>query len=97
MKFNKWSRSRIIANEKCLTSRTKKHKDDPEVFEIVGPLPLWFICNYLYRDEGAESPEQLKKIINQIFRKDVDLDREFYVHVLDTVTIKSRFFEEGIQ
>jgi len=87
MKFNNWSKSKILANEKTLTSRTKKHENDSDVLYIFGPLPWWFIKQYLYRDEGAESPEQLQRVINQIFRRVVDDDRLFYVHVIDTYSL----------
>ena len=87
MKFNKWSQSRILAGKKTLTSRTKKHENDPDVLHIFGPLPLWFIKTYLYRDEGAESPEELQRVINQIFRRVVKDDRLFYVHVIDTYSL----------
>ena len=96
MKFNQWSKSRILAGEKSLTSRTKKHENDPDVLHIFGPLPWWFIKTYLYRDEGAESPEQLQRVINQIFRKVVEGDRLFYIHVIDTYSLIERWkLEEG--
>ena len=90
MKFNNWSKSRILADEKSLTSRTRPHIDDPDVVYVFGPLPWWFIKKYLYRDEGAESPEQLQRVINQIFRSVVSDDRQFYVHVLDVEKVKLR-------
>ena len=82
MKFNEWSRKRLEMGVKRLTSRTKPHYDDEDVIYVTPPLPLWFIKRFLYRDEGAESPEELQKVINQIFRHKVDENREFYVHVL---------------
>jgi hypothetical protein len=48
------------------------------------PLPWWFIRRFLYRDEGAESPEELQRVINQIFRRTVYQDEMFYVHILKT-------------
>ena len=81
MKFSKWSQERIRQGRKHLTSRTKPI-DDPDVKYITPPLPLWFIKRFLYRDEGADSPEELQRKFNQIFRRKVDDDREFYVHVL---------------
>ena len=78
--FNDWSRERIRQGRKICTSRTKKYVDDPRVDWISPPLPLWFIKKYLYKPEGADSPEELQKVVNQIFRKKVDSDRKFYVH-----------------
>ena len=94
MKFNKWSKKRILEGKKYLTSRTTRHDNDHEVSNIVGPLPLWFIVLYLYRDEGADSPHELKKVFNQIFRRKVEWDREFYVHVLNTTMIRDRLEKE---
>ena len=82
MKYNKWSLKRIIDGTKTLTSRKKSHDDDYEVSGVVGPLPWGFIKLYLYRDEGAESPEELQRVINQIFRREVKHDEMFFVHVL---------------
>lgn len=81
MKYSKWSKERILKGKKSLTSRQKPHYDS-EVRYITGPLPLWFIKKYLYKDEGADSPEELQKVINQIFRRKVDDKKLFYVHVL---------------
>lgn len=83
MKFNKWSMKRIKEGTKTLTSRKNRIYGDPHVAGIVGPLPWWFIRQFLYRDEGAESPEELQRVINQIFRRDVGELEEFFVHVID--------------
>ena len=82
MKFNAWSKVRIRNGTKRLTSRKKKYSDDYDVLVIMPPLPWWFIKRFLYRDEGAESPEELQRVINQIFRRVVKPDEMFYVHVL---------------
>lgn len=85
MKFNKWSRNKIELGKKTLTSRRHDyHKlGDEEVLYSVGPLPWKFIREFLYSDEGAASPEELQRVINQIFRRVVQDDEQFYVHVLD--------------
>ena len=83
MKFNEWSKERIRKGTKRLTSRREMHLADSDIDWVTPfPLPLWFICEFLYRDEGADSPEDLKKQIDKIFRKKVDINREFYVHVI---------------
>jgi len=82
MRFNAWSKKRIAAGVKRLTSRKKAYVDDPDVFFITPPLPWWFIKKFLFRDEGAESPEELQYVINKIFRRQVGLDELFHVHVL---------------
>lgn len=83
MKFNKWSMDRIREGTKRLTSRKNRYESDPHVKGIVGPLPWWFICEYLCREEGADSPEELQRVINQIFRREVKPLEEFFVHIID--------------
>ena len=83
MKFNKWSMERIKDNRKTLTSRRVRHEQDSHVAGIVGPLPWWFIRDHLYRQEGADSPEELQRVINGIFRRIVGPMEEFWVHVID--------------
>jgi len=90
MKFNNWSMTRIRAGEKVLTSRKKRYEDDEDVIEIVGELPWWFIREYLHKPEGAENPQQLQSIINQIFRRVVEDDERFFVHVIDTYNVIDR-------
>lgn len=82
MKFNAWSKMRIRNGTKRLTSRRESQESDPDVLYVVGPLPWQFIKHYLYRDEGAESPEELQRVINQIFRRTVHPYEIFYVHIL---------------
>jgi len=82
MKFNAWSKARIRNGTKTLTSRKMRYSD-PAVYCSFGPFPWWFIKRFLYRDEGAESPEELQRVINQIFRRTVGDHEMFYVHVLE--------------
>jgi len=81
--FNEWSKKAIKERGKVATSRTKKYEGDPRVEWISPPLPLSFIKQYFYKLEGARSPDELQRVINQIFRKKVSEDREFYVHFGD--------------
>ena len=80
--FNSWSKEKIEEGRKRCTSRTKQYVDDPRVDWIM-PMALKYIKKYLYKLEGADSPEELQKEINQIFGKEVDEDRQFYVHFGD--------------
>lgn len=82
MEFNAWSKRRIKLGIKRLTSRRTDYPRDPDVDYVVGPLPWRFIKEFLYRDEGAYSPAELQRVINQIFRREVGPDELFYVHVL---------------
>ena len=82
MKFNKWSQTRRELGIKQLTSRTKAYTDDKDVEYVTPPLPWWFIKKFLWKSEGAFSPEELQRVINQIHRRKVSPDKMFYVHVL---------------
>ena len=85
MKFNAWSRRKLELGTKRLTSRTTSHEADRDVEYVVGPLPWGFIRDFLWRDEGAESPEELQRVINEIFKrtgKVVPDDKMLIVHRL---------------
>lgn len=82
MKFNSWSKSRLRYGAKRITSRKEAQPDDEDVLYVTPKLPLWFIKEFLWRDEGAVSPKELQSVINQIFRRKVDDNEEFHVHVL---------------
>lgn len=81
MKFNQWSKLRMMQGRKRLTSRNKAHMDDPHV-EYIVQLPWCFIRDFLYMAEGADSPEELQRVMNKIQRRKVEDDRLFFVHVL---------------
>lgn len=82
MKFNAWSKARIELGIKRLTSRRCPSYYDPDVEYVTPLLPWKFIKEFLYRDEGAYSPDELQRVINGIFRREVGPEEMFYVHVL---------------
>lgn len=83
MKYNAWSKKRLALGVKRLTSRKSPHYDDPDVDYVVGPLPLKFIRDFLYRDEGAVCPDELQSVFNQVQRSsNVPDDMKLFVHVL---------------
>lgn len=79
--FNAWSRERIAQGRKKCTSRKKKYMD-PRVTSI-DVRPWSYVKDFLWKDEGADSPEELQRVINQIFRREVKDDEIFYVHFGD--------------
>lgn len=89
MNFNAWSQERIKRGTKRLTSRRESHADDPDVLYVVGPLPWKFVREFLWRDEGAVSPAELQKVIEDIFHRPVKDDEMFHVHVLKPREAKS--------
>ena len=78
--FNEWSRNKILLGIKVCTSRHKKYVTDKRVTWISPKLPWWFIKRYLWYPEGAENPEALQKIINEIYKREVPDTEGFYVH-----------------
>ena len=90
MKFNDWSLERIAQGKKVITSRKSRHENDPDVALILGPLPWGIIRDYLYREEGAESPEELQGVIDKIFARrgyPVADNELFYVHVIGVIKV----------
>lgn len=77
--FNSWSKERIAQGRKLCTSRKRKYSDSRVTF-ITPLLPWWFIRTYLWNPEGADSPEELQKVIDEIFKRRVEDSEEFYVH-----------------
>ena len=80
MKFNTWSKRRIMLGAKCLTSRKKPNPAASGVKWVSPPLPWWFIKRFLYRAEGAASPAELQSVMNQVQRCEVGRDELFHVH-----------------
>lgn len=80
--FGKWSKERIEQGRKICTSRTRKWKDDDRVYLIL-ELPLRVVRDYLYREEGADSPDEFEMVWRSIFRGSFIPDRIVYVHFGD--------------
>ena len=80
LKFNAWSRERIIQGRKCCTSRHRKYLNDPLVYWISPMLPWWFIAGFLFESEGADNPMELQNVIEDILKREVPSEEGFYVH-----------------
>lgn len=81
--FNDWSKERIKQGRKTCTSRHKKYSKDPRVKTISTRLPWAFIKRNYWKQEGADSPEELQEVIDKIYNRKI-LPRElFYVHTGD--------------
>jgi hypothetical protein len=78
--FNKWSKARIELGMKECTSRHKRYTKDKRVYYISPKLPFWFIKEFLWKAEGANSPEELQEVMNSIYHRLVPAEEEFYVH-----------------
>ena len=78
--FNGWSRERIELGRKLCTSRHKRYSKDKRVWYITPKLPWWLIRDYFYISEGANTPEELQEVIEDIYKRKVPDDEYFYVH-----------------
>jgi len=76
--FNKWSRERIELGRKICTSRTRLWNDN-RVYLIL-KLPLGVVKNFLYKEEGADTPNEFEGVWRGIFRGKFNPDRLVYVH-----------------
>lgn len=78
LSFNKWSQERIKKGKKICTSRTRIW-NDPDVWLVI-ELPLKIVRDYLWKQEGADSPEEFEKVWRSIFRGKFESDRIVFVH-----------------
>ena len=81
--FNKWSKDKIAQGKKFCTSRHGTYGDDERVVGISTPMPWGFIRDHLYMVEGADSPEELQGVIEEIMHRHVPDDELFSVHFGD--------------
>lgn len=86
--FNNWSKAKLREGHKvCTTRRTQKGK--PGQFFMVGHMkfqilyvqkfPLWFIRDFLYALEGADSPEEFERVWKNIYGS-FKRNQEYYTH-----------------
>ena len=80
--FNEWSKERIRLGRKTCTSRHKKYKNDERV-TLIERLSWGFIRNHLWREEGADTQEELQQVIELIYKRKVPDNEMFYVHFGD--------------
>ncbi len=81
--FNGWSKERIQNGCKRCTSRHKRYPNDPRVIYITPKLEWGFIRECLWEAEGADSPQELQEVIEEIYKREVTDDELFYVHFGD--------------
>jgi len=91
--FNGWSEERIKDGTKFATSRNKKYGDKGDYFRLDGldwlftidfvvKVPLWFVRAWLWKTEGADSPEEFVRVWKQIHpRKGWIEEQEVWYHV----------------
>jgi hypothetical protein len=81
--FNVWSRERILRGVKFSTSRHKKYLGDGRVFWVSPKMPWGVIKKYFFGLEGADSPQELQGVIEDIYKRPILDDELFYLHIGD--------------
>ena len=81
--FNTWSKQRIREGRKTCTSRHKRYPKDPRVLLITPKLPWGIIKELYWEQEGADSPQELQNVIEEIYKRKILDSEEFYVHIGD--------------
>lgn len=67
LSFNKWSQERIDQGRKICTSRNSEHNDN--CVYLILRLPLSVVRDYLWKEEGADSPEEFEQVWCDIYGK----------------------------
>lgn len=81
--FNAWSKERIAQGRKFCTSRHRKYLKDPRVIGISEWMEWGLIKKYFWKMEGANSPDELQRVIEDIYKRPVEDDEEFVIHFGD--------------
>mgnify|MGYP000508473649 CR=1 FL=1 len=95
--FNKWSKERLYEERKCATTRNKKYGNVGDWFEVifkdkdeirkyqlieVTKTLLRSVASFRWKEEGADSPEEFKKIWKEIHpRKGWMAEQEVWFHL----------------
>lgn len=87
--FNAWSRERICCGKKSATSRHKKYLHDPLVYKIE-KHPWGVIRDGYFKEEGADTPQELQAVIEDIYNRKVLDDEVFYIHFFDNLQMHKR-------
>ena len=105
--FNGWSIERLRDGTKFATCRNKKYGDKGDYFRIddwigeikfVVKVPLWFVRAWLYKTEGADSPEEFVRVWEQIHPKKGWVDeQEVWYHCFDITYDTSKLLIKGFE
>lgn len=85
--FNTWSRKKLREHKIC-TSRSKVYGEAGDWFQVnhvkyridaIIKLPIEIIIRHLFFPEGAENPEELRRVLKGIFRGN-KLPEYLYTH-----------------
>jgi len=76
--FNAWSNERIKQGRKKCTSRNRKWND--QRVTKIEERTLRDVRDNLWREEGADSPEEFEKVWRQIHRGKFDPEKTVFVH-----------------
>lgn len=94
--FNAWSRSRLKQCIKVCTSRNRKYGEPGDTFMVDGKhyeiklvlnLQLWFVRDFLYSLEGAESPDEFENVWKGIYYGRFDANKYVWTHFFPNVGV----------
>ena len=94
--FNEWSRDKLRLGLKTSTARSSVYGHEGDYFfevkkkfaiKMVWRCPLWFIRDFLFSLEGAETKQEFEKVWCEIHPKKRFMlpNEEFYVHFFEEV------------
>lgn len=89
--MNAWSKERLLTGQKTCTARNKIYgevgneidggTEDLYRLKNIMYIPLWFVRDFLWFQEGAKSPEEYEKVWIDIHpRKGFIGEQKVYVH-----------------
>lgn len=89
--FNSWSKERLLNGKKVCTSRTRIYGNEGDIIDAGTPdkytlkkilkLPLWFVTDFLWLLEGADSSGEFVEVWKGIHpNKGYDGFQMVYVH-----------------
>lgn len=93
--FQERFRDKLLNGEKTVTSRTRRHGNEDDTFDafgatfrikIIGKARLDAVASHLWKQEGAESPEDFRSIWESIHpRKGYVPDQVVWTHVFERI------------
>lgn len=92
--FNAWSKEKLDLKKKRCTSRNKIYGMQYATFQVgerwyilklILRLPLWFVRDFLYPLEGADTPEEFVGVWKNIHRGKFNETENVYVHFFEEI------------
>lgn len=87
--FNKWSENGLLSGQKVCTSRHEQYGEPGDYFyaangrfrlQLVIELPLWFVKEFLWHQEGAGNPQEFEAVWKSLHRGKFKADENVWTH-----------------